>query len=112
MAGDMNRGVLVCRCVDGTNSKPVKGALVQLSWVEAETAFGGRLPLLDTKGNKADAVSAETDEAGVATVQFQWDPTQIAWINGVMNPHIKVSAISGYNQSDKIYWTTRVGNER
>jgi hypothetical protein len=117
---NLNPGMLICRCLDKDGLAPVEGASAILTWVEADASFGGRLPLYDQNGNKADSVLADTDEAGVAFVSFFWDPTHIGWLLSD-SPAIRVSATgpagkySGIFTSkrvNKLYYTTRVGNER
>jgi hypothetical protein len=120
MYGNMNPGLLICRCLDKVNGDPVVGAGVMITWVEADASFGGRLPLFDSKGSPATSVEADTDSSGVAFVEFFWDPTHIGWLLS-SSPAIRVSAIGpaarhdnwfNSNQSNKSYLSERITGQR
>lgn len=120
MYGNMNPGLLIARCLDKANGSPVVGAGVMITWVEADAAFGGRLPLFNSQGLPTMSVEADTDGAGVAFVEFFWDPTHIGWLLS-SSPAIRVSAVGpaarhdnwfNSNQSNKSYQTERVEGQR
>ncbi|MGE0421671.1 MAG: hypothetical protein AB7O88_05385 [Reyranellaceae bacterium] len=119
--GNLNPGVIFIRCLDGATLKPVEGATVLLTWLQADAAFGGRLQLYDEKGEMTAAPSAETSKSGVAPLKFFWDPAKIGEAQSVSDsPAIRVSAVGpaarygGFFTSTRVndlYFTTRVGNE-
>jgi hypothetical protein len=120
MYGNMNPGLLICRCLDKNDGNPVVGAGVMITWVEADAAFGGRLPLINAQGQPASSVEADTDAAGVAFVEFFYDPTHIGWLIS-SSPAIRVSAVGpaarhdnwfNSNQSNKSYQTERIEGKR
>lgn len=120
MYGNLNPGLLICRCLDRTDDKPIEGAGVIITWVEADVSFGGKLPLFNKNGALSISVSADTDKSGVAFVEFFWDPTNIGWLNS-SSPAIRVSAIGpaarhdnwfNSNRTNKAYSTERIEGKR
>lgn len=80
MYGNMNPGLLICRLTSEATGNVVEGATAQVTWVEADASFGGRLQLYDKNGAPTTDVRADSDAAGVALVEFFWNPTQIGYL--------------------------------
>ena len=119
MYGNMNPGLIVCRCLDGDSLEPVEGATVMLTWIATDPS-AGQFKFYDLDGNETAAPSAETDSAGIALVKFLWDPVKIGSLVS-SSPSVRVSAVGpaahydgwfSSERTNKLYFTTRVGNER
>lgn len=106
MYGNMNPGLLICHLTSEETGNDIEGATAQITWVEMDASFGGRLQLYDKKGILTQYVSADSDNAGVAFVEFFWDPTHIGYF--VSNsPQTRVSGF-GVSTSKEITHRGRI----
>lgn len=75
--GNMNPGLMICLMKTKDTGNVVENGRATLTRVQTDVTFGGSLPLFDTTGKSVWTVAAESDNSGVAFVEFMWDPTHI-----------------------------------
>lgn len=77
MYGNMNPGLMICLMKAEDTGNVIEKGKATLTRVQTDVTFGGSLPLFDTTGKSVWVASAESDNSGIAFVEFLWDPTHI-----------------------------------